>query len=724
MGVEIIAKLKPVEMQLAGEILDSLALVQQSGRRVANICKDTLEPELEAYINKVAKYNGETSQEELAKPENRDVFLIRMRNLYDFFGFIPQILDSLVASLNLRKRATEALASAYLDGFFEALFGFLDMFKIIKKGKIDPEQAKNLKAQHFAEIETKQIHHAVTNLTGTIRKRVDELRQAAAKYQQRIWDMGTEIGKLEDSIDEWRKAFKEWRDAGREIPAGRIDRCLRQSEQSFQLKIRRRTEQALKIQYDLEVDALEQLESRVSRLGDDTGEALADKWAKLLGPDGEGAEIVAKARQACKEKLEQVSQLMEREIGEAEQLMVNLERELGAEAGQVRPLLAKYIEELKQLQDAVRNSEKYQVTLLDIGKNASSTFSQKIDQMQQIEAERQKLSESASWWDRLWNWLGEVKNYVWETLKQYVFNVIAAICSWVITAVVGIVGFIVSVLMALMRWAASLTENIECWTRTYIGQAYREKGEKLALGYGLPTTYFSCAEQAAMIRDMIDRTDPDNVSGSVTTQSGKETEKSSVRETVQNKARTEHESNKNAVFSLVMNLCRKSLEPDRVDDAVKDVKRVQVSHSQNIHKHVVKLMDTYNGHFADGDRGFFEFAGKMFSDLWGKVDFSWPQIANYLNLLGSHVTLAGRIMSAGLLFSGFGVPLALALFAFCEIFDKIIVALRIAISLLGTVPCANSFAHDLVAILALTYCGTIEENTEVPDPEALWFYEK
>ena len=737
MGVKVVVKENPVEMQLLEGMRRSLATVNKSGCRVAAVCQDTLDPELEKYNNKVARYLGESKREELLDPQKREAFSCRMLNLCDFFGLIPRILDSLMASLDLRKRAVEALAGAYLDAFFEGLFAFLDSFKIVKKGKVDPDQAKNIKAKHFAEIETQQIKHGITNLAGKLRNRMKELTDAVSSYATKIAETKSLIQRLEDSIDDWRSAFKGWLAEGKAIPQGRIERCFKQSEQSFQLKIRKNSQEALQAQAKIEADALAQLEDRLGKLSEENGSSLAEKWGSLLGPDGEGAELLAKAQQECKDELRKISETMDGEIRAAENLIQDLKqietsglgglsREnykklLGAalDDGPIKAAnLEKYVEEMKQLRIDLLRDEKYQVTLLDMGKNAASTLCQKVDQAQEFAAEHTRLTESASLWDRWWNWLDSVKNYVWEKLQQYVVSVIAAIGSIMVTIVVGIVGFIVSVLMWVMQKLASMTENCEYWTRTYIGETYRLDGQKLAVQYGLPETYFSCAAQAAMLKDMIARTDPDNVSAAVTNQSGKAAEKAAVKSATDSENKAQHSSNKNAVFSLVMKLCRQSLEPDRVDDLVKDVCRVQAGNSDKIHRHVVEAMKSYQSQFDNGDKGFFEFAGQMWSDLWGNLDFSWPQIANYLNVLGSHVTLALRIASAGALLTGFGIPLALVLFAFCEIFDKIMVGLRTAISFFGTVPCANSFAHDLMAILALSYCAMIEENTKLPDPEA------
>ncbi len=733
MGVKVIANKDPVEMQLLDGMLKSIATVNKSGRRIATVCQETLDPELEKYNQKVARYLGETKREELQDPQKRESFSCRMLNLGDFFDVVPRILDSIVASLDLRKRAVEALAASYLDAFFEGLFAFLDTFKIVKKGNIDPDQAKNVKAKHFAEIEKEQIKHSIKTLSDKLRSRITELTEAVSGYAGRLTETRGAIQALENSIDEWRASFKQWLSEGKGIPKGRIDRCLKQSEQVFQLQIRRRTQEALEAQVKFERNALEDLQERLGKLGDEGGESLAEKWGSLLGPDGEGAELLAKVQQDCRDELKRISDAMDSEIRAAENLVTeikqmenswfgwmsyeNYKKHLGAvlDENLVKASgLEKYVDEMKELRQELLKDGKYQVTLLDIGKNTSSTLSQKIDQAQQIEAEYKKITDSASIFDRWWNWVNSVCN----KMMEYAFNILAFLGSCVVTIVVGIVGGIVSILMWIMRLFASMTENCQYWTRTYIGETYRTEGEKLAGQYGLPESYFSCAEQAAMIKDMIDRTDPENVSTAVTDQSGKASEKASVKATAENKNKELYRTSKNEVFTLVIKLCKQSLNPERVDDLVKDVRRVQSGNSYKIHSHVVQSMKSYQSQFENGDKGFFEFAGQMWSDLWGNLDFSWPQIANYLNVLGSQVTLALRIASAGLLFSGFGVPLALTLFAFCEIFDKIMVALRTAISLLGTVPCANSFAHDLMAILVLSYAAMIEENNQLPDPEA------
>lgn len=733
MGVKVIANKDPVEMQLIDGMLKAVATVNKSGRRIATVCQETLDPELEKYNQRVVRYLGETKREELLDPQKRESFSCRMLNLSDFFDVVPRILNSIVVSLDLRKRAVEALAASYLDAFFEGLFAFLDTFKIVKKGNIDPEQAKNIKANHFAAIEVQQIKHSIANLTGKLQSRMKELTDAVSGYAGKIAETKGMIQSVENSIDEWRTKFKNWINEGKGIPKGRIERCLKQSEQSFQLKIRRNMQEALQAQAKKEHETLVELEARLGKLGNESGESLAEKWGQLLGPEGEGAELLAKAQQECRDELKRISETMDGEIRAAENLVSeikqmessffgwisyeNYKKHLGAALDGNLPSasgLEKYVDEMKKLRKELLTDGKYQVTLLDIGKNTSSALSQKIDQAQQIEAEYKKMTDSASIFDRWWNWVKSVCN----KMMEYAFNILAFLGSCVVTIVVGIVGGIVSILMWIMRLFASLTENCQYWTRTYIGEAYRRDGEKLAVQYGLPESYFSCAEQAAMIKDMIDRTDPDNVSSAVTDQSGKSSEKASVKSAAENKNKDLYSASKNEVFALVIKLCKQSLDPDRVDDLVKDVRRIQSGNSYKIHSHVVQSMKSYQSQFEHGDKGFFEFAGQMWSDLWGNLDFSWPQIANYLNVLGSQVTLALRIASAGLLFSGFGAPLALTLFAFCEIFDKIMVALRTAISLLGTVPCANSFAHDLMAILVLSYAAMIEENTQLPDPEA------
>jgi hypothetical protein len=341
-----------------------------------------------------------------------------------------------------------------------------------------------------------------------------------------------------------------------------------------------------------------------------------------------------------------------------------------------------------------------------------------MNEAQSVDAKQKEQLGTGSWWDTLWSWWYTIRDVMYQ-LVVYVFGIFTGLVSVVIAVVVTALGYIGAWAMWIFGAVAGFVDSLDLFSgTTFLGDQYRQSGKDIAMKYGVSAEFFTGAGQKQAIQAAMGKADPDNLPASVTApdKGARQGFKDQVRSGLKDHAVREQGQQKKEIYGFVIQQCKWALASDRITKIAPDFTRVQATSANGAVKYLIERMGEYNKQFEFGNAGFFEFVKNM---AWDSVDlkFSWAELGNYLQLIGSQITLLARIACGVLIFTVVGAPFVPGILGAAEVIDLVTASGRVLISIVCTTPCVNAFAYDLVAVHALAFDSLIEGTKALPDPE-------
>lgn len=703
-----------LQLELGPKILASLCLIEDSGRRVARRCNGNLETELNEFRNHVADYLGTTTRDELRKPENQAYFNNRLLNTADFFRLSPPILDALVNSVNVRKRAVEVMAQAMADFFLEIAFMGLESLRGKKVKGGGGAVTKEMAEKGVKEAGEKNVKAALSTFSDRVAKLCEDTGQAIAQLTEELQVLGPKIDKLREKLGRMKAWEAQARKQGKTIPREHLVSCATKLEELSRLEVEATKRQGALICKQNAQGALKNAREKLAALTGEAGDSASQKWLELFGPDGDGGELIKRAREQCQNELREAAAAKARSLQELRWQFPELTPQSG---------LSGIIDQLDEAVEEMQKTDAFDKIWFDIQKNYTSQTWQNAMSQARSEDERQKRQLGiSSWWDTLWSWWDTIRNAAYN-LVVYAFGILTGLVSVVIAIITTALGYIGAVAMWVFGNVAEFVDGLDLFSgTTFLGTSYRKSGEDVAERFGVTAEFFSGIGQKQAIQDILSKVDPDNLPDSVATpdkgaRSGFKEEAGSV---LKEQAARDQGQQKKEIFDFVIRQCQSALLPARITQVMPTFTRGQLTAANDATKYVVERMGEYNKQFELGNGGFFEFVGSVVRTSLD-LKFSWPELANYFQLIGSQLTLLGRIVTAGLVFTVAGAPVVPLILTVLECVDIIMAGGRVFISVVCTMPCVNAFAYDLVAVHALAFDSLIEGNRALPDPECSTF---
>ena len=701
-----------VKLELGAPVLAKLILIEDSGRRVARRCESDLAAELTEFRNQLAAHLAETRQEELQDTEKRTYFNNRLLNTYDFFRLSPPILDTLVNSVNLRKRAVESMAQSMADFFLEIAFMGLEFLRGKKVVPGPRAVTKEIAEKGIREIEEKNVKAAISSFMEKVSKLYAENSQAFAKLTEELRALKGKIGRIIYKIERMKEWALERKKLEKTVPDVHFAELWRKTQDVAQLEMEvMKRDQAL-ISKKAAADALEQVRDKLASLAAETGENLSDKWTRLFGPDGEGGKLIEEARRECQEKLELMASVKSHSIERLKEVLPDLPDHMQTGLARVFAAMEESVEWMKKL-------DVFDKIWFDTQKNyTSQTWANAMNQAQSADEQQKAQLGTGSRWETLWSWWYTIRDLAHQ-LVIHTFGVFTGLVSVVISVGVTALGWIGALAMWVFGAVAGFVERLDSFSgTTFLGAGCRQSGKAIAVKSGLTGDFFTGAGQKQAIQAAMGNVDPDNLPDSLSApdKGVRQGFKGQAGSSLKEHAVREQGQQKKEIYGIVIQQCRWALAPRRITEIMPDFTRAQSASSTGAVKHIIERMTEYNKQFEFGDSGFFEFVKNM---AWGDVElkFSWEELGNYLQLIGSQITLLARIVYGVPIFTVVGAPFVPGILGAAEVMDLVTAGGRVFTGIVCTMPSVNAFAYDLVAVHSLAYDSLIEGNKALPEPE-------
>jgi len=686
-----------VQFDLAQGVRTALAKIRKSSQQVESAFGVSIDADYQRFATEVTRYLGETFVEQLQVPENRESFNTRMINLRNFFDFTMKMPGSLRNCINLRRRIEDATVSAVIDLSLNLAMMGVESWSAAKNVGKKVEEAA-------VEAEFKSIVNS-------------EAKGFVEKYSQ---DLYSRIVACKDSIEELLKLKSSLKDAPRslgrdplaviaEIGAADSKLAVLETERKTLMEVRRRlTSMAnmddLPLAQRWEKAFLEegqtQLKEQAQKEILNNLKVLADEWNQALAPwrlKVAGLAANDPARLAVREVERQLAQSIE--MGNMKALEVFKDFSLDVVKNFVGDSLKSDAETLRRIAEEQRKKDQgWMAWLSDKFFGFFSFIWAKLCDFGGTLA--QAWNESPDGWCGLYG-LGSmaIQAVLW-CLKQ-----ICLIAAWLF----NLIAYMAEVELPIYH---GLTKRA------------RDQGTSVATAKGVPEGFFSGQGQKSVLAEWVNKVRPDRMLTPVKSRSEAASIRSGMIAEPQAAVSSASEERRSAVGQFMAQICRDSLDPERMKQVLEDRRAIQLVAAYKALGLVLENMQAYERALSrqDNDIGYLDYVSGLVGDMYN-LEYSWADIGNYLQLLGNSVAQLLRLFAMGCMVTGVGAPAGVAAYEFAEGADKISSLFRVIIAAVASKPIVNSFAYDLVALEGIVYIALVEGKADIedlmaPPPEA------
>lgn len=722
-----------VKMSLDVDTLNMLADVYKASGRLGERCRENLDQEFLQFSKSVATYAASTPRTELEDAQKRENFTVRMLNIGSFFRLSPLFFDAVFKGIVLRRKAVEMLAAAMFDLTLEKAFGLLGKWKEGKNAKGNDQLVKELQEkaekEYFAE--------AMEDFTGKVAAAVKNAAQAVTKAK-------AELAEVTQKLKTARRNARHFELKIIEHPPGTPDGVQLQwyakwsayDDAATVLQGQQAELQKVFISARKAAEGIDAVRKNLAQMAD-PGSRTLQSWQEAFAPGSPGEALWQGIRENCQRELDQLADLYRAELAAWDSRISNLPLRLQGPAR----------ENLKKAQDiaaGLQRLDAFDAFMVDNGKNVKSQVlqqaDQKLDELRGLAQQQEQLSKEQAgfcyWlWSVLWEGLAAVGNAVGRAVSAVgallpdwlvtagkavflVTAVVTAIYYWSVCLMVAGFFILLFLVMQLFQYTAWIFAYLGRWRDpTYLAGEYRAQGQKFMEGYGVPQAYFYGEMQEEAVKSIVFDADPDNLpEAAVRDKAAAQQLRADLFAKHQQQAVRQADEAKDAYRAAVLKMCREALLMPPILNDDKRALRQQDSAVRGVLGGVLAAMVSYEREFMRSQDGFVDFvARKADSLLAGEEDLSWASINQWLNLLGTQVSLfLNGCCACAVRYAPDKVAPFVAKVAALSMFVAIA---RVLLSMLCVIPCVTAFAGDFMAMHGIAFQAMIRETEDVPPPD-------
>lgn len=742
---ECTANDKPVEMDLLPQYLACFASIEAAGQKVSTLTAKDLSSELQAHRDRGIEICATKKVEELRKEPYAASFSRRLGNSATFLETTPAIFLSMGQSSATRGLAVKSVIGACTDFTLECLFFFGDYYKGAKLKKQNEQAARecmeraNMKScQELVDGLSEKTAGKLASVVEKMAPISQEMRAIQEEVKQLNVGLRHKTKKAVGALQEAKDALaKNAGDPAAKAAQAEAEAILADSAESMKkiagLEKRVAGVQTKLIELQEAEKAVKKLQGWLAEMrAAGTSAEVQRLMQNKFGPSSHAAKIIEEARAAAASR---INTLIELRIREIELIRGDLPPHLLTP--DVQAAFQGVFAEIRALARKEVGMEALEGVFLDGNKNfAQNSVGAAIDKVtayQNTYKENAASAPSQTWGEMFSGWWNSICGW-WDSIKETLANAAAALIMTAIFCVVTGTSFFAllllgAVIMALclivawfFEWGVGYVENFDRIDASQIGKFLRNKGKETldARTVKVPEAFFNVAEQKALIKGAFDDLDPDRFPAKM----DEATKAQLASEIKQSKASALDKASLAAIEGLGGAFHGMAVEALDISRYEKELPAASGNHAAKFQKslgEIKSVMKTYQEELAANEQDFFDFAQSRATKIWNmESGIAWPEIATYMKLINSYISLAAKL--AICLLSLLPVPKSasggmLQILGKLALVDIITSGIRMLVCAMGTLPCANAFAMDLLALQGIAF-RTLVEGESIDEPDA------
>jgi hypothetical protein len=719
------------------------ASIEAAGQKVSTLTREDLSSQLQSHRDRGIEICALKKVEELRKEPYARSFSRRLSNSAMFLETTTAIFLSMGRSSAIRVLAVKSVIGACTDFTLECLFYFGDYYKGAKLQKQNEqaareciERANRKGCQELVEGLSEKTAGKLTSVVEKMAPISTEMRALQTEARQLNVGLQHRTKKAAFALQEAESALaKNAADPAALAARAKASATLAESAESMKklagVGKKVAESQAKLIELQETEKAVKKLQGWLEEMKSAPTSAEVQRlWQARFGPGSDAVKVIDEAQSAVASRINTMLELRVREIElVASDLPVGL-------SPATRGEFVTAIDEIRSLAKQEVRLEALLGVYLDMAKNwGQNQVGAAIDKVSEYQKTYQENAASApsqswgdtfkGWWNSICGWWDSIKNAVGAIVMTAVFCVVTGTSLFALVLLGAVILAACLLVTWFFEWAVKNIENYDRVTASQIGVFLRNKGKKILEAHNVPETFFNVTAQKALIKGAFDEVSSDQIPSNMD-ESTKTRLAAEIKESKTSALDRESQSALEGLASVFHGLAAKSLDIALYEKELPAASANHATKLQQLLGEISSVMKTYQEELTANDQGFFEFAESRAEKIWNmESGISWPEIATYMKLLNNYISLILKlvIFVVGLLpipKSASGV--LLRIMGRLGLADFLTSGIRMFVCAGGTLPCANAFSMDLLALQGVAFRALVEGEsidtpyaTDIPD---------